>query len=67
MYRTESETLYWQDQAMEWLPRILGAIAILVIAWILARAAKWAIAKVVDRIPALKRHREAQPGKPWAA
>ncbi|MFC7498414.1 mechanosensitive ion channel [Enterovirga sp. GCM10030262] len=63
MYRTESETLYWQDQAMEWLPRILGAIAILVIAWILARAAKWAIAKVVDRIPALKRHREAQPGK----
>src|SRR3546814_8959790 len=48
---------------MEWLPRILGAIAILLVAWILARAAKWAIAKMVDRIPTLKRHHEAQPGK----
>ena len=42
MYRTEPDTYYWQDQAMEWLPRILGAIAILLVAWILARAAKWA-------------------------
>ncbi|HYG29086.1 MAG TPA: mechanosensitive ion channel [Allosphingosinicella sp.] len=54
---------YFRDELMEWLPRILGAIAILVVAWILARAAKWAIAKVVDRVPALKRHYEAEPGK----
>ena len=63
MYQSYPETSYWQDQVVEWLPSIIGAIAILVIAWILARAAKWAIAKVVDRIPALQRHREAQPGK----
>ena len=63
MYETYPERSYWQDQALEWLPRIIGAIAILLIAWILARAAKWAIAKMVDRIPTLKRHSEAQPGK----
>jgi hypothetical protein len=54
---------YWQAQIMFWGPRILAAIAILVIAWLLARAAKWAIAKVVDRVPALRRHYEAEPGR----
>ena len=54
---------FFRGELMEWLPRILGAIAILIVAWILARAAKWAIAKVVDRVPALKRHYEAEPGK----
>lgn len=64
MYRTTNpDTVYWQNEAIEWLPRILGAIAILVIAWILARAAKWAIAKLVDRVPVLQRHNAAEPGK----
>ena len=63
MYRPESGDGYWQSELMYWLPRIAGAIAILVIAWLLARAAKWAIAKVVDRVPALKKHYEAEPGK----
>ncbi|MEA3008769.1 MAG: hypothetical protein QOJ91_461 [Sphingomonadales bacterium] len=54
---------YWQAQLMFWGPRILAAIAIIVIAWLLARAAKWAIAKVVDRVPALRKHYEAEPGK----
>ncbi len=62
MYRSQ-DSAYWQNEAMEWLPRILGALAILIIAYVLARAAKWAIAKVVDRIPALKKHYEAEPGK----
>ncbi|HEX8217459.1 MAG TPA: mechanosensitive ion channel, partial [Allosphingosinicella sp.] len=53
----------FRGELMEWLPRILGAVAILIVAWILARAAKWAIAKVVDRVPALKRHYESEPGK----
>jgi hypothetical protein len=61
--RNDPQVVYWQDQAQVWLPRILGAIAILVIAYILARAAKWAIAKIVDRVPALKKHYEAEPGK----
>jgi hypothetical protein len=63
MYRREPQNMYWRGELAEWLPRILGAIAILVIAWILARAARWAIAKLIDRIPALRRHNEAEPGK----
>jgi hypothetical protein len=63
MYRREPQDIFWRGELAEWLPRILGAIAILVIAWILARAARWAIAKLVDRIPALRRHNEAEPGK----
>ncbi len=62
MYSNDPQINYWQDQAQIWVPRILGALAILIIAYILARAAKWAIAKVVDRVPALKRHYEAEPG-----
>lgn len=64
MYRsTDPEAVYWQNQALEWTPRILGALAILIIAYILARAAKWAIAKLVDKVPVLQRHNAAEPGK----
>ena len=64
MYRNEAgDGDYWQAQLMHWGPRILAAIAILVIAWLLARAAKWAIAKVVDKMPALQKHYEAEPGR----
>jgi hypothetical protein len=62
MYRSDGPD-YWQTELMTWAPRIVGAIAILIIAWLLARAAKWAIAKVVDRVPALRKHYEAEPGK----
>jgi hypothetical protein len=34
----------FQAELMEWAPRILGAIVILVLAWLLARAARWGIA-----------------------
>lgn len=64
MYRTNNpEAVYWQAQAMEWTPRILGALAILIIAYVLARSARWAIAKIVDRVPVLQRHNAAEPGK----
>lgn len=64
MYRTNNpNAVYWQNEATIWLPRILGAVAILIIAYVLARAAKWAIAKLVDRVPALQRHNAAEPGK----
>jgi hypothetical protein len=63
MYRNDGSAGYWQSEFMFWAPRVLGAIAILVVAWILARAAKWAIAKVVDRVPVLQRHNAAEPGK----
>ena len=60
MYQNDPGAGYWQSELMYWLPRVLGAIAILVIAWLVARAAKWAIAKLVDKIPALKKHYEAE-------
>jgi hypothetical protein len=63
MYRTDATGAYWRGEFMFWAPKIIGAITILVIAWIVARAAKWAIAKVVDRVPALRKHYEAEPGK----
>jgi hypothetical protein len=63
MYRTDGTGVYWRGELMFWAPKILGAILILVIAWVVARAAKWAIAKVVDRVPALRKHYEAEPGK----
>ena len=62
-YNRDPQTAYWQTQVEQWLPRILGALAILIIAYVLARVAKWAISKVVDRVPALKKHYESEPGK----
>jgi hypothetical protein len=53
---------YAQAQFYEWGPRVLGALAIFVIAWLIARTAKWAIARLVDRVPALRRHYQAEPG-----
>jgi hypothetical protein len=63
MYSSDPQAVYWQDQAQIWFPRILGAVAILIIAYIIARAAKWAISKIVDRVPALRKHYESEPGK----
>lgn len=62
MEYADTRAVYLQDQALLWAPRIIGAVAILLVAWLVARAVKWAIAKAVDRIPALRRHNEAQPG-----
>ncbi|HEY0026335.1 MAG TPA: mechanosensitive ion channel [Allosphingosinicella sp.] len=63
MYRNDGDANYWQSEFMTWAPRIVGAVAILLIAWLLARAAKWAIAKAVDKVPALRKHYETEPGK----
>ncbi|MGR6330255.1 mechanosensitive ion channel [Sphingomonas sp. XXL09] len=46
--------------AEQWLPRILAALIILVIGWVVARGAKWAVAKLVNRTP-LARHAN-EPG-----
>lgn len=44
-----------------WGLKILAAIAILVLTHFIARAVQWGIAKLVDRIPALKRHWNTSP------
>jgi hypothetical protein len=61
MYELPEAT--WRDQLNDWGPRVLVAIGILIVAYVLARATKWAIARVVDKVPILKRHNEAEPGK----
>jgi hypothetical protein len=44
-----------------WLPRILAAVVILVIAHFAAKAVKWALAKVVDRVPGISSHNAGAP------
>jgi hypothetical protein len=52
---------YWQAQMMNWGPKILIAILILVATWIVARAVKWVIQKAIDRTPALRKHMTGAP------
>lgn len=44
-----------ESLAMEWAEKLLIALAILVVTWILAKAAKWAFAKLVDNVKFLQR------------
>jgi hypothetical protein len=52
---------YWQAQLMNWGPKVLIAILILVATWIVARAVKWVIQKAIDRTPALRKHMTGSP------
>src|SRR4051795_7233528 len=55
------QSAYWQAQLMNWGPKILIAILILIATWIVARAVKWIIQKAIDRTPALRRHMTGAP------
>jgi len=56
MYQTTEPARYWQQQLIEWGPKVLFAILILVVTHFVAKAVQWGIAKLVDRMPVLKRH-----------
>jgi hypothetical protein len=56
MYRDNGTIDYWQAQLMLWGPRILIALLILIVTWLVARAVKWALHKTIDKTPALQRH-----------
>src|SRR4029079_16941144 len=60
MYQVD-QSAYWQAQLMNWGPKILIAILILVATWIVARAVKWVIQKAIDRTPALRKHMTGGP------
>ena len=49
-----------------WGPRVLAALAILIAAWAIGRAVKWAIARGVDTIPALAHHNKGVEPKATA-
>jgi len=56
MYQTTEPAAYWQQQLVEWGPKVLFAILILVITHFVAKAVQWGVAKLIDRVPVLKRH-----------
>lgn len=47
----------------EWAFKIGAALLILLITHFIAKGVKWAIAKMVDRIPALQKHSTSEPGE----
>jgi hypothetical protein len=52
---------YWQAQLMNWGPKVLIAILILIATWALARAVKWVLQRAIDRSPALRKHVTGTP------
>src|SRR5919106_2357876 len=59
MYETNPPAVYWRDQLIQWGPRVVFAILILVATHFIAKAVQWAVAKLIDRMPVLKRHPQA--------
>ena len=47
----------------EWVLKIGAALLILLITHFIAKGVKWAIARMVDRVPALQKHSTASPGE----
>ena len=54
-------TAYFQAQALEWGPKIVFALLILVMTWIVARALKSLLVRSEKRVPALQRHSASDP------
>jgi hypothetical protein len=55
MYR-DGQGDYWQAQMMEWGPRVLIALLIILATWLVARGVKWALQKAIARNPSLQKH-----------
>ena len=55
MYDTGYEFIGWEQLFEVWAPRVLGAILILVAAWFIGKAIKWALARGINRIPGASR------------
>src|SRR3954453_23047723 len=60
MYQLD-QGAYWQAQLMNWGPKVLIAILILVATWLVARAVKWVLQRAIDRSPALRKHVTGTP------
>lgn len=61
MYEMGRAEGYWQGQLMYWGPKVLIALLLLLATWIVARVVKWALQKLIDRIPALQKHTTGGP------
>jgi Conserved TM helix len=60
MYQIDTSA-YWQAQLINWGPKVLIAVLIIVATWVVARAVKWVLQKAIDRSPALKKHVTGTP------
>src|SRR5438874_2610775 len=60
MYQIDTSA-YWQAQLINWGPKVLIAVLIIVATWAVARAVKWVLQKAIDRSPALKKHVTGTP------
>src|SRR5215204_1582798 len=56
MYQNTEPARYWQQQLIEWGPKVLFAVLILIVTHFVAKAVQWGLAKLIDRMPVLKRH-----------
>jgi hypothetical protein len=52
---------YWQAQLLNWGPKILIAVLILIATWAVARAVKWVLQRAIDKSPALRKHVTGTP------
>ena len=52
-----------QGALATWGPRVLGAVAVLVLAWLVARGVQWALGKAIDKIPGAATHNAGRPPK----
>lgn len=52
-----------QEHILAWAPGVIGAILILIVTHFVAKGVKWAIARLVDRVPALQRPSAARGGE----
>jgi hypothetical protein len=55
-----------QALAMEWGPRVAAALVILIVAHFLAKGAQWALARLIDALPGVRKHNEGSPPKETA-
>lgn len=60
MDSTRYEFIGWEAILQDWLPRILGAALILIAAWFIGRAVKWALARGIDKLPGANSHNEGR-------
>ncbi|MFN3668794.1 MAG: mechanosensitive ion channel [Brevundimonas sp.] len=51
MQTTNYEFIGWDALLYEWAPKAIGAVLILLAAWFVGKAVKWALAKGINRIP----------------
>jgi hypothetical protein len=51
MQTTNYQFIGWDTLMYEWAPKGIGAILILLAAWFIGKAVKWAVAKGINRIP----------------